>query len=416
MTLRLSPFATTFVRQAGATYATRLASVIIGLATAVAVARALGPEGRGAFSAAMAISALGIQIATLGLSTSNTYYAARDHAQVRQLIGNSLAASGTLGLAIILIFIGIRWGFGAFDDLNGLLLVGALAWIPIGLCYLLSTSILFGIRQIYLLNVAELSLRATTLGLIAIAIFIFNEHSPEGLFSVALVVQSLVAIAVLLKLSQISRGIRVSLSLFLSQIPYALKSYLALLFAFILLKIDLLMVQDISGNAEAGQYSIAVSISEVVFILPATLGQILFPHLAGDPDPRNRLRATLRMIWHAGWILAAITVAIWVVVPFAIPILFGESFSPSVPMLRVLLVAVYFLGLNTFLSNYFMAEGLPWPAIWIWVVAAGINVALNAVWIPTFGGIGAAYASLVAYMVVTVLQGALVFVRKRHGD
>jgi len=416
MTLRLSTFAATFARQAGATYATRLASVIIGLGTAVAVARALGPEGRGAFAAAMAISALGIQFANLGLSTSNIYYAARDKAHVPQLIGNSLAASGAFGLAIILIFIGVRWGFGAFDDLNGLLLVGALAWIPIGLCYLLLTSILLGVRQIYLLNVAELSLRAMTLVLIAIAIFIFNERSPESLFFVALAIQSIVTIAVLSKLWQTSRGILVSLSSLFSQTPYALKSYLALLFGFILLKIDLLMVQDISGNAEAGQYSIAVSISDIVFILPATLSQILFPHLAGDPDPRNRLRATLRMIWHAGWILAVLTAAIWVVAPFAIPILFGESFSPSVPMVQVLLVAVYFLGLNTFLSNYFMAEGLPWPAIWVWVVAVGINVALNVVWIPTFGGIGAAYASLVAYMLATVLQGALVFVRKRHGD
>jgi O-antigen/teichoic acid export membrane protein len=57
-----------------------------------------------------------------------------------------------------------------------------------------------------------------------------------------------------------------------------------------------------------------------------------------------------------------------------------------------------------------MAEGLPWPAVWVWGLAVLINVGLNLVWIPIYGGMGSAVASLVAYAVVLAMQG-LLFVR-----
>lgn len=411
---RLSSFSLTFMRQAGATYATRLAGVLIGLATAVAVSRALGPEGRGSFAAAMAIAALGVSISNLGVSTSNTYHAAKDPRLVGRLIGNSLIASAAFGSLTILAFGILKAGFGAFSELDNVLFLAALAWIPVGACFLLLTAIALGIRRITLLNLAELALRTLTLGLIAVALFAIGLRTAEGVFLTALSVQIGVTVFVLLALRKVESGrIGFSPKLLLSQIPFALKSYIALLGAFMLVRIDLLMVQEIAGNAETGYYSIAVSIADIIYILPAVISQIIFPHLSANPDPRKRLTMTGKLLGHVGWIMALVGGGMWLASPLAVRILFGEAFMPSVPMLRILILAVYAYGLNGILSNYLIAEGLPWPAVWVWVAAVALNVALNLVWIPEYGGVGAAYASLVSYVAVLAFQGAMLASRAR---
>ena len=417
MSGRLSEFAVTFLRQAGATYATRLAGILLGLATAVLVSRTLGPEGRGAFSAAMALAALGVAIANLGLSTSNTYYAAKDIELAPRLIGNSLAASLVLGAGMILILCFLKLSFGAFHELDWPLFVGTMIWVPIGLCYLLLTSILLGMRNFSLLNHAEFALRALTLAMIAATLSIGRVSSPEALFLAALLVQIGLSVFVLARMpTLLTSPIRVSVRSLVHQIPFATKSYLALACSFLLVRIDLLMVQGIAGNSETGHYSIAASISDIIYVLPAVISQVLFPHLTAVEDSERRFATTSRMLIHVGWILAAISAMAWVLAPFAVPILFGEAFLPAVPMTRVLVVAVYFYGLNSILSNYFMAEGLPWSAVWVWVAALAINIALNVFWIPRFGGVGAAYASLVAYGAVFALQAAMFTqrARKRH--
>ena len=264
MNWRLSSFSLTFMRQAGATYATRIAGVLIGLATAVAVSRVLGPEGRGAFAAAMAIAALGVSISNLGVSTSNTYHSSKDARLVAPLIGNSLIASLAFGAATILGFAILRVGFGAFDGIGDVLFLAALAWVPIGVCYLFLTAIVLGTRRITLLNVSELALRALTLLASVIVLFAIDLRTPEGVFLAALVVLAAVS-TWLLAAVRPREPARIAFSprLLFSHIPLALKSYIALLGAFVLVRIDLLMVQEMAGNAETGHYSVAVSIARI---------------------------------------------------------------------------------------------------------------------------------------------------------
>src|SRR6266849_10033834 len=73
------------------TYGTRLLVVAVTFATAVVIARVLGPTGRGFYAVAATVGALGVQFGNLGLHASNTYYVAKDRALLPALIGNTLA-------------------------------------------------------------------------------------------------------------------------------------------------------------------------------------------------------------------------------------------------------------------------------------------------------------------------------------
>ena len=86
-----------FLHKVIETYATQISLIAIGLVTTVAVARALGPEGRGLYAVATAVGALGVQFGNFGLPASNTYYLSRDRALLPSLVGNSLLVSAVVG-------------------------------------------------------------------------------------------------------------------------------------------------------------------------------------------------------------------------------------------------------------------------------------------------------------------------------
>jgi hypothetical protein len=86
-----------FVRKAAETYATRIAGIAVGFVTSVIVARLLGPEGRGQFAIAVALSAIGVQFGNLGLATSNTYFVSKDRGLLAVLLGNTFLVALGLG-------------------------------------------------------------------------------------------------------------------------------------------------------------------------------------------------------------------------------------------------------------------------------------------------------------------------------
>src|SRR5215469_11623696 len=82
-----------FCRQVAGTYATQISALVLGLLVSIAVARSLGPAGRGEYAVAMAIGTLGVQFGNLGLHASNTFQVATDRRHLPVLLANSLATS-----------------------------------------------------------------------------------------------------------------------------------------------------------------------------------------------------------------------------------------------------------------------------------------------------------------------------------
>src|SRR5260370_24378243 len=73
------------------TYGTRVLVILVTFATAVEIARELGPTGRGLYAVAATVGALGAQVGNLGLHASNIYYFAKDRALLPVLIGKTFA-------------------------------------------------------------------------------------------------------------------------------------------------------------------------------------------------------------------------------------------------------------------------------------------------------------------------------------
>jgi O-antigen/teichoic acid export membrane protein len=392
------------VRNIGATVASRGILIGIGLVSSVLIARALGPEGRGIFGVATVVAALGAQLGNAGLHSSNTYFVARDRGLLPTLLGNSLLVGLGLASVVSAIVGAALFLHPAVTPLHDWMLVLAVIAIPLGISYLLLQNLLIGIDRIRAYNVIELALRSAGLVLTALAIAV-GFSSAEVFFAIAVLATGLGTLATAAVLRRAAgRPTTLSLALIAEHLPYGLRAYLASLLAFLLLRVDLLLVQSIRGPTDAGYYAVAASMADLLYVVPAVAMSIAFPRLAALDLVSDKVALAKRMSTSLALVTAALVVCSWIVADPVVRLLYGDSFAPSIPAFMILAIAMWFYGVNGILSSLLAAVGFPSFAIWIWGAALSLNVGLNLLMVPTLGIVGAGWASAAAYLLVLAAQ------------
>jgi len=403
-----------FVRNVAETMATRIALVGVGVVTSVLIARSLGPEGRGLQATMATITALGVQFGNLGLHASNTYYVARDRKLLPVLIGNSLLVGFGIGSLLCVAAGVVMLGLPGLSPLPPVLVALALAAVPVGLCYLLLQNLLLGIGEVRRYNVIELATRLGMVGLLA-ALILGHRVSVEMIAVAGLAVSITAGVWALGALrSPAGRKIEASWTALRDQLGYGVKAYLAALFSYTVLRADIIMCKYMLGAGPTGQYSIAVSMADLVYMLPVVAGTIAFPRLASAADPVERWHKTKRIAKWTGYTLVILALVAAAVVRPVVRILYGDPFIPSVPAFQWLLPGIVVLGINTILMNYFAAEGMPPIAIWSPALASLMNVCLNLWLLPAAGIVGASLASTLAYGLM--LSMSIAYVRLHRTD
>ncbi len=392
-----------FTRKVAETFGTRLILVGIGIAMNVLIARTLGPEGRGLYALAATVGALGMQFGNLGLHASNTYHVARDRSLLAPLLGNSLLLSfvfGGAGAGLAWIVFSV-WPHSA--PVHGLLLGLALVWIPFGLAFMLLQNLLLGIQEVRAFNKIELASRILALvfvGCVAVSGF----ATVENIFAASLVAMFASFLGCLWQLrARIERSLRPSFLLLKANLGYGIKLYLGAFFAFLMLRVDLLMIRYLLGTTETGYYSIAANMADLIYLLPAVVGSILFPKLSALADVQAKWQMTRKAALGVGLLVCPLVVLLMLLAQPLIRILYGAAFLPSVGPFLILSVAMIFYAVNNMFANYLASIGSPWFSVYIWIIGAALNVLLNALTIPRLGIRGAALSSLISYGVVLLL-------------
>jgi len=87
-------------------------------------------------------------------------------------------------------------------------------------------------------------------------------------------------------------------------------------------------------------------------------------------------------------------------------VIFGPEFVLSAPILSVHIWASLFVFMGVATGPWFIAEGLTKLAFRRTLIGALINVVLNLVFIPMYGGVGAAVATVISQAVASFLSNA----------
>lgn len=408
-------FASDFIRKVAETFATRMLQIGIGLITTILIARILGPEGRGFYAVASTISSIGVQFGNLGLQASNTYYVAKDRAILPELFANSLAVSfvlGGLGTVLVWIFFGL---WPRFAPVHSILLILALSSIPFGLASLLLKNLLIGILKVRTYNTIELATSVISVIMILVLV-ITHTVSTEFVFATGLITSIIGFIWAYWKLSTcIERFQKPSLRLLKSNIGYGFKVYLSTFFAFMVMRIDLLMIHHMLGEAQAGYYSVAVTLVNMLYVLPTVVNTIAFPKLSGETDPIKRWHFTVKTAYGIGIIMFLVCLFSLFFSRYAIIMLFGKKFEPAYVPFLILSLGILVLSVEGIFRKFINTDpvkGFRNEVIYIWACALPVNIGLNYLLIPKLGLNGAALASLVSLFMVCSL--AFSFVMKNR--
>jgi O-antigen/teichoic acid export membrane protein len=392
------------------TYGTRILVILVTFATAVVIARELGPTGRGLYAVAATLGAIGAQFGNLGLHASNIYYVAKDRALLPALIGNTLAvvlvACGVAALCGI--------GFAFWPNaapVHGTLLLLALASVPAGLAYLLTQGLLLGVNEVRAYNNIECGGKLIALALICVLALV-NGGTVALFFSATLLSVVVTFLWSLLRLRRVStEPPKLSLTIFRQSLGIGVKAYTIAFFGFLLLRIDLLMVKYMLGATEAGYYSISQVLAENTMMFPVVIGLLLFPKLSALKEKEEKLRlANKAVLVTAALMLPAVLVATFAAAPL-ISVAFGRNFLPAVSPFAWLMPGTYFLGIETVMVQLLNSDGFPPIIVVAWIADTVINIAMNFWAIPHYGITGASIVSSVCYFLMFLVVSAVVWKR-----
>jgi O-antigen/teichoic acid export membrane protein len=168
---------------------------------------------------------------------------------------------------------------------------------------------------------------------------------------------------------------------------------------------DRFFLASLADLRTTGLYSAAYTLCLALALIHEACQRALQPHffrLLADGAPESRLAiARWTWIYYAGVILLGL--AFCGAATVALPFVLGQDFQAAAPLIPTLVLAFTVQGMQRALSGHLYHEGRTRTLATITVVAALINIGLNAVWIPPFGAIGAARATLVSMTVAFVL-------------
>lgn len=381
----------------------KLLILALSFSVTIAVARHLMPEVFGRLSFLLALASLATPLMSLGLNSLISREVLRRPDDQDHIIGSAMV---------------LRWSIGVLVGAVGALC--AYTTLPPEEAILL-TLILFASTTNAAL-IVDFWLQALVANRYAALsrLFVVLVFSTARLFAIALdasipvFIYLVAAEFIVLNLGYLclfhflSKGLG-SLRVSLAECRTLLKDSGWLLFsgiaAVLYLKIDQVMLGILVNNSAVGIYAVAVKFSEVSYFIPAAIVTSYFPQLIEkrikssieyhlDIQKLNDLLFTLAVV---------LIFAVHLSAEYVIPSLFGELYADSVPLLQVHIWAALFVFMRTLLSKWLINESLFRLSFISQMAGACCNISLNFYFIPIYGAMGAAYATVVSHGVAGYL-------------
>ncbi len=171
----------------------------------------------------------------------------------------------------------------------------------------------------------------------------------------------------------------------------------------IYMKVDQVLIKNMLDVKEVGYYAAAVRLSESWYFIPVAISNALFPAIVNAKNISKELYSTrLQKLYDIlAWIAIVISIPVSIFSSDIINILYGSKYLSSAPILTIYIWAgaAVFLGVAS--SQYLVTENLTKISLIRTSLGMISNVILNLIFIPRYGIIGSAVATLISYTLAT---------------
>lgn len=168
---------------------------------------------------------------------------------------------------------------------------------------------------------------------------------------------------------------------------------------------DRLMLKHMTSQASVGYYSVAFSVCTMwTFVLQAVIDSVYPTILRLHGADKQAFEKKNRQLYAIVFYLSTfVSLAFFIFGDFGIRLLFGEEYAPSANILKIATWYTAFSYLGVARNAWIVSEGKQKYLKYLCLMAALLNICLNALLIPFMGAMGAALASLISEVSVSML-------------
>jgi O-antigen/teichoic acid export membrane protein len=385
------------------TGAANLVLAAMGFCTGIISARMLGPHGRGELAAIQTTpSAIGA-FAMIGMPEALVYFSARRPAQA----GSYLGTAAVLALlASIPLMAAAYLAMPLLVHAQGPRVIGEARWYLLIAPIYATSGMLYhplrGTRDFRTWNGLRLLVPMSALCVLGAA-WLLGRMTPAFIAFGNLTSCAILFIPCAVVVSHRLRGpyfpdadqmvpmLRFGIPCVMTTLPYLLN-----------LRLDQMLMAALLPARELGLYVVAVAWSNAVAPILNSVGALMLPTVAAAGDRSLAAEHMGRGVRMTTMLAAAVCLVIAAAAPFAIPLLFGAGYQPSLGPALILIPAAGVLGVNLSLQE--SIRGLGWPSVALRAELLGLVVTAVclAAMLRPWGIAGAAVASLLGYSTVTI--------------
>lgn len=381
-------------------------SILFPLITAPYILRVLQAEGNGRVDFASSVMTCFMMFASLGIPT----YGIRTCAKVRDdkeelsntvqelMIINTVTMALTYIAFLVLVFL-----VPQFAEEKTLLFINSISMVlnVIGVTWFYNA-----IEQYAYITACSIAFK-----LASILLMFLLVRSPEDYVKYGAITVFAASGSYILNFWNLRKHIR-----FKKTRPYRFRVHLRPILVFfsmsaainVYTNLDTTMLGIMKDKAEVGYYSAGIKIKNLLVSLTTSLGAVLLPRLSYyiEKGEQKAFQETVSKAFHFVLILgSAVTVYFIVMAQEALLLLGGDGYSASVTPMQILMPTVLLIGLSNITGMQILTPYGQENKVLVSIVGGAVlDFVLNLALIPNYGASGAAFATLLAELLVLVVQ------------
>lgn len=405
-----------FVWDSIGTIATKFILVVLKMGVSVVTSRVLGPAGRGLFYASIQTTGMANTIGTLSMGEALVYMISRGQITIRNVIGVVIFLTTICTIVVC----------GSIFLLQPLLQSTFLKAIPHPLfiyIYLLVPILIFeyfansslrGLKRFGTSNILVIVTRGILLITIAFALITYKRDVETTLMAYTIATGMCIGLYLFTLFNYSERNISVPWSSLLSIVRYGGATHIGMLLNEMEYRFDIFLLLYFLSPREVGIYSVGVTLAQLLWYITNSINNVLFPEIAShEKDTGTRFfKRILKYVFYANIFVGILL--IFGGYPF-VWILYGTPFIDAYYVFLFLLPGLIADVVTRTLASWIKGIGTPIILSYVSGVTLTINIALNCLFIPMYGIIGAALSSTITYSLRAIILLSI-FCRKTNSS
>jgi O-antigen/teichoic acid export membrane protein len=372
--------------------------VLATLVTTAMTARYLGPTGRGVYVAAVSWVTTFSTLGYLSLSQVIVYLATgKKHEDwLPAIVGSLITILGTVAVLswVIVVSLYLVSGGAAFKNLSGMHLLVAFAALPFLLWIENGNGILMAMGRLHVLNLAQVAGGVTAVLLTFLLLGPLHLSVSGGL--VAFVIAQSVVVAISLGYVMRQAGTpRVEREATKVLLTGGAKVHLNAIGTYLFTQANIIIINNYVAPSQTAFYQLALQLVAGMQIIPLAVSTVAYSIVSRDgpdrawPEHRKLLAQVLLLVLVLSIIAAFVA-------PFAVRLVFGAAFAPSVPLFRVLLLSTIGSTMAIVMAAQWIGRGLFLQSAVLTFVLGLLVAAANLYCVPRWGMSGAVWVTVAA--------------------